>query len=488
MSTFRSPYARRGPAAWWAVSSVRSRWTGVGAATLVLALAATSVFVWTSPGNRVTEALGAAARSVIEGESLAKERAAWENEKSELQGEITMLESSVVLSKANLKQTNAKTAALQQALWSAQGALNALKASKPATTPKSAPPALNAAGPGPVLDVLTAPSKAELVNPASSYLGLYTEQAPFNWATFDATSSKLGTTPSVVGYFGGWDEAFRANAVTRAWERDTLPILTWESRPIGSANDKIIEPDYTLPAIIGDPAVGVPGSHDDYLRQYARDIVSTGLPMGIRLNHEMNGIWYPWAETDAQGNSLNSNRIGDYVKMWKHVHDIFAEEGANDLVIWIWSPNIINNLPATHRAAGFLDGLYPGDGYVDWVGLSGYLRPIYKPENDFTFAYSFDASLAELRRITDKPIFLAEIGASEIGGHKAVWVSSLFEALAKPENDDIVGVSWFNMAITTYIEGERATNDWRIDSRADSLAAFVDGLARPDSDFALTAR
>ncbi len=487
MSTFLKSKGLSGPATWWAVSSSRSRWTGLGASVLVLALGTTSAFVWTSPGNPVTSALGDAARSVIEGSSLAEERADWEAEKAKLADEIKSLKASIALGTTNLKATNAKFAELQQALWSAEGTLKALQASKPSTAAAKSP-AASSTGSATGSTAITAPSKAELVNPASSYLGMYTEQAPFNWATYDATATKIGSTPNVVGYFGGWDENFRANAVTRSWTRGTLPILTWESRPIGSANDQIIEPDYTLPAIIGDPDAGVAGTFDDYLHQYARDIVATGLPLGIRLDHEMNGVWYPWAETDGQGNSINSNRVGDYVKMWRHVHDIFAQEGANDLVIWIWSPNIINNLPATHKPSAFLDGLYPGDDYVDWVGLSGYLRPAYKADNDFTFAYTFDASLAELRRITDKPIFLAEIGASETGGHKPGWVSSLFTALAKPENDDIVGLSWFNMAITTYVEGERSTNDWRIDSRDDSLAAFVAGLALPDSDFALTAR
>lgn len=496
MSIFRNLKNRSGGAAWWAASSVRARWTGVGAATLVLALGATSAFVWTSPSNPVTQAIGTAAKNVIAGNTRAEEQAEWEAEKNELLGEIEKLHASISQAKTNLTTTNAQKAAIQQALWSAEGTLKALQASEPDGAPTQAQAQAQAQAPSSVTQptspelatVITAPSKAELVNPASSYFGLYTEQAPFNWATYDDASTQLGSTPNVVGYFGGWDEDFRANAVTRSWARGTLPILTWESRPIGSANDQVVESDYTLPAIIGDPDTGIAGSYDDYLHQYAKDIVATGLPLGIRLDHEMNGVWYPWAETDGQGNSINSNRVGDYVSMWQHVHDIFAAEGANDLVVWIWAPNIINNLPATHQPAEFLDGLYPGDDYVDWVGLSGYLRPPYKAENDATFEYTFDASLDELRRITDKPIFLAEIAASETGGYKAAWVTSLFESLAKPENDDIIGISWFNMAVTTYVEGERATNDWRIDSRRDSLAAFIAGLERPDSDFTLTAR
>ncbi|PVZ96287.1 hypothetical protein DDQ50_01205 [Amnibacterium flavum] len=315
-------------------------------------------------------------------------------------------------------------------------------------------------------------------------MGLYTEQAPFNWATYDDIASKLEVSPSVVGYFGGWDEPFRANAVTRAWEKGRLPLLTWESRPINAPNSVINEPDYTLPRIIGDPANGVPGAFDDYLRQYSRDIVSTGLPMAIRLDHEMNGVWYPWAETTGSGAPINGNSPGDYVKMWRHVHDIFEQEGAGEYVIWIWAPNIVNNLPATHQPVEYLASLYPGDEYVDWVGLSGYLRPAYKPDNDFTFSYSFDRSLNQLRTIAPgKPILLAEVGASETGGHKVGWVNSMFDALAKPENSDVIGMVWFNLAVSTYTEGELGTNDWRMDSRPDTLAAFKTGFARPELEF-----
>jgi hypothetical protein len=458
------------------VSSTRARLTALGAAVIVLALGATSVFVWNSPSNPVTQVLAANAQEV-ESDRMLTERNA-------LLSQIVDLRAALASSKETLTASQEQQAALQQALWSAEGTLEAMAANE-SGSPKAP---TKAPAKSPTTAAITAPSKAEIVNPASRYFGMYTEQAPFNWATFDGTADKIGSTPNAVGYFGGWDEAFRPSAVTRSWQRGTLPILTWESRPIGSGNDRVEEPEYQLPAIIGDPAAGVAGSHDDYIRQYARDIIATGLPLGIRLNHEMNGIWYPWSETDGAGNSINGNRPGDFVKMWQHVHDIFEQEGANSLVVWIWSPNIINNLPASNQPSSFLDGLYPGDDYVDWVGLSGYLRPAYKPDNDFSFDYTFGRSLAELRRISTKPIFLTEIGASETGGQKAAWIASLFEALAQPVNADIIGFSWFSLAVTSYVEGERATNDWRIDSRADSTAAFAIGLSLPNGRFDLAAR
>ena len=339
------------------------------------------------------------------------------------------------------------------------------------TTPRPDNPSTPAAPAQP-----TAPSKAALVNPTSRYFGMYTEQAPFNWATFDDAADEVGRRQSMVGFFGGWDESYRANAVTRAWQRGMLPMLTWESRPIASKNDVVDEPDYTLPKIIA-------GDFDAYLTQYAKDIAATGLPLAIRLDHEMNGVWYPWAEQTGSGAPINGNAVGDYVKMWQHVHDVFEANGANQYVIWVWAPNIVNNLPAANQTTDFLRALYPGDAYVDWVGVSGYQRPPYKADNDATFSYTYDRTLDQLRAITDKKILLAEVGASEIGGTKPAWVTSFFRGFDPGQNDDVIGFAWFNLAVTTYVDGQLATNDWRVDSRANSLEAFRAGIADPARGF-----
>lgn len=322
-----------------------------------------------------------------------------------------------------------------------------------------------------------APPLASLLAPTRRAFGLYTTQAPFNWAELDDVKAKVGTSPTVVGYFQGWDGPFRPDAVTRAWQRGMMPLMTWESRPLKAANDQAIDPDYSLPKIID-------GDYDAYLHQYAKDIVALGLPLGIRLDHEMNGFWYPWGERAWGGNSLNGNGKGDYVAMWRHVHDIFEAEGANAYVVWIWAPNIVNALPSWAKGSSwYMRSLYPGDDYVDWVGLSGYFRPPYKANQTPTFDYTFGPSLAQLRSFTAKPILLAEIGASEIGNNKAAWVTDLFDALTRPENDDIVGIAWFNQTVTTISQGQRVTNDWRIASRADSLAAFSTGIADPAAGF-----
>ena len=461
---------------WWATSTVRGRLTTVGTLAATLCLFAVSYIVWTSPAGPVNQ-IGTVVEAVQGNANIKQER-------NELLGDVVDLTGDLSDTKAEIEALEQQLAQTQQDLAAAQAAAKQSDSGGGAEAQAGCPAARARRQPR------RARRSRLPLSPASwrrrrDTSGCTPRRLPSAGRRTTTPSSKIGSLPNVVGYFGGWDEPFRADAVTRAWKRDTLPMLTWESRPIDAANSQVDEPEYTLPRIIGDPANGVPGAFDDYLHQYARDIVTTGLPLAIRFDHEMNGVWYPWSEDDGKGGSINGNSPGEYVKMWQHVHDIFEQEGANRLVIWVWAPNIVNNLPSTHKTVEYLTSLFPGDDYVDWVGLSGYLRPPYKAENDFTFEYTYGASLDQLREITDKPIFLAEVGASEVEGHKPAWITSFFDGLAKPENDDIVGFAWFNLAVTTYVEGELVTNDWRIESRPESLDAFVDGLARPEGNFDL---
>jgi mannan endo-1,4-beta-mannosidase len=472
-----------GPRSWWAATPRSARGAAIGGAVLVVALTITSAAVWASPG--------AGERPL----TLEEQLAASEAEKAALQRQLDAAQAAAErtptpATKPSSTPTPTPTPTQTPAPVPDEGSepegpdtviVYRNQPSPVQPRPPAPAPAPAAPAPSPV----TAPAKGELLQPAQRHFGMYTTQAPFNFATFDDAALKAGTRQSIVGYFGGWDQTYRGDAVTKAWERGLLPMLTWESRPIASQNDVVEEPDYSLPRILGDPDNGVPGAFDEYLRQYARDIVTTGLPLAIRLNHEMNGIWYPWAETTSSGGSLNGNRPGDYVAVWTHVHDIFEEEGANSLVIWTWAPNIINNLPSRNKSLEFLTALYPGDEYVDWIGISGYLRPPYAENQAFTFDYTFGSTLAQLRQVADKPIILAEIGGSENGGHKADWVTDVLDAFTRPENSDLIGLSWFNLAVTTISKGERVTNDWRIESRADSLEAFQTGIADPAANFFL---
>jgi hypothetical protein len=153
------------------------------------------------------------------------------------------------------------------------------------------------------------------------------------------------------------------------------------------------------------------------------------------------------------------------VAAWRHVHDRFTAIGATN-AIWIWSPNVITARPAVRLAP-----LYPGDEYVDWMGMVGYYRRVYFDENgkekEPSFTNTYQTTLDELRDTALKPIVITELGATEVGGNKPQWIRSLFDGLAA--NPDIIGFVWFNHSVNG--------TDWRIESSADAAGSFASGVA-----------
>lgn len=99
---------------------------------------------------------------------------------------------------------------------------------------------------------------------------------------------------------------------------------------------------------------------DAYLRQLAKDAANAGVPIFIRFANEMNGKWVPWYTTPAV-----------YKQKFQLVAKVFHQE-APDNVAMVWAPN--------SEPENTINDYYPGDAYVDWVGVSVY--SIFNPTDD----------------------------------------------------------------------------------------------------------
>jgi hypothetical protein len=233
--------------------------------------------------------------------------------------------------------------------------------------------------------------------------------------------------------------------------RGAIPLVDWASFDY-AAPDRVNQPQFPLSTIIA-------GQHDEYIRQWAAQAKAWGHPFFLRFNWEMNGDWFPWSER------VNGNQPGEYVRAWRHVHDIFEEIGA-DNVTWVWCPNVVG--PETIP----LDGLYPGDDYVDWVCMDGYNTGNHPSRSGRwqTFDEIFTKTYYALQALApSKPIMIAEVASTEVGGSKPEWITdALLRAL--PENfPKIKAVVWFNWNVRGI--------DWAIESSADAQKAFAEGIA-----------
>jgi hypothetical protein len=169
------------------------------------------------------------------------------------------------------------------------------------------------------------------------------------------------------------------------------------------------------------------GVYDAYFQEFAHTVKDFGGPVFISINHEMNGTWYPYSEAYPNSGVTSA----DFIASWRRIADIFRQAGANN-VAWVWSPNVpdVGPVPAAKY--------YPGDDYVDWVGVSFYsgnaadaLDPIYK-----TYA-------------ARKPIFITEWATAPEKSQyypaypgDAKWVANVFKAL-DTRYPRVKAISWF---------------------------------------------
>lgn len=203
---------------------------------------------------------------------------------------------------------------------------------------------------------------------------------------------------------------------------------------------------YTTPQIAS-------GQADSYIQSFAQAVRSYGKPIQLRPLHEMNGNWYVWGIGDS---TVNTN--ASYIQAWQRVVTIFRQQGATNAQ-FIWSIN------ATNVGAGAsFTGAYPGDAYVDYVGIDGYNWGTSQSWSSWqTFDQIFSAPYQAVTQVSKKPVLITEWASAEVGGNKAAWITDAFQQLASSKYTRIVGENWFNMNKET---------DWRINSSPAALSAF----------------
>jgi beta-mannanase len=111
-----------------------------------------------------------------------------------------------------------------------------------------------------------------------------------------------------------------------------------------------------------------------------------------------------------------------------------------------------------------MSNFYPGDDYVDWVGLDGYNYAGSRNMPWYSFRQVFERSYGEVSALAPtKPLMLVESGCDESGGNKAAWILSIKDDL-KDRFPKVSAFVWFNQ--------DEGPSKLTIDSSADALKAF----------------
>ena len=275
--------------------------------------------------------------------------------------------------------------------------------------------------------------------------------------SLDAFESSVGKRTSIVHFghsfrnSGGSGGRFPAAQMNALRARGVIPLLSYHPNQSGKGQQQA---EYQLSEIIA-------GRHDDYLRRYAASVAAWGKPFFLRFAHEMNGTWYSWSE------GANGNEPGEFVAMWRHVHDIFREAGATNAT-WVWCAN------AEYQGSiKPLSSLYPGDAYVDWTCVDGYNwgSDPAKPDEwkSLTAVLGPTYDLVTRTIAPTKPFMVGETGSTEFGGSKASWLRSALLNELPVHFPRVKAFLYFNQ----HYDGI----SWQIESSASARLAFAEGIA-----------
>ncbi len=183
------------------------------------------------------------------------------------------------------------------------------------------------------------------------------------------------------------------------------------------------------------------GHFDSFFGYWAHQIKDVKGTVLLRILHEFNGDWYPWCTVN---NDKNPELVG---RAFRYIHNIFKENNVTN-VKFIWCPN---SMSVPQESWNYIMDAYPGDEYVDFIGLDiyngagsgkgvGLWRSFRKESIENYFV------LTHLK--PNKPLLVCEAASrerriGESGQDKAEWITQMTEAL-KSDMNKVRLLAWFN--------------------------------------------
>jgi hypothetical protein len=275
-------------------------------------------------------------------------------------------------------------------------------------------------------------------------------EAPTSAAVLDRFESDAGKQMTIVNTGQSW-ASFDPGTMDAAIGAGAIPLVTM---PLG--------PGISLKEV-------VEGKQDAAIRGWALAAKAFEYPFLFRPWWESNGNWYSWGQSPY------------FAAAWQRFHDLVVAEGATN-VTWAWVVNTIWEEGGEPRADP--TPFYPGDAYVDWVGVDAYNwgRNPLQPDRWVSAEESIQPTLEVLEEIAPgKPVCICESASTEIGKggadeDKALWIHEMLDEYL-PSRPRIKAYVWFNWNVEQGGYGSGGGNwDWPIESSPQAEAAFREGI------------
>lgn len=245
-------------------------------------------------------------------------------------------------------------------------------------------------------------------------------------------------------YFShNWYEGREFPLETASWirEADSIPYIRLMLR--SSAEQNVEEPVFTLQDILA-------GNFDADLSNWCSSARDFATPLLTEFGTEVNGEWFPWngvwnggGELSGYGDPSEPDGPERFKDAYRHIIQTCRDEGASNIT-WVFHVNA-GDYPEEDWNA--LENYYPGDDWIDWIGISNYGAQTPQEEYWEEFRVGIDAVYPRLEALTaDKPFFIAEFGVAKNNplGDQAEWARAALTDITSFRWPRIIGFSWWN--------------------------------------------
>lgn len=243
-----------------------------------------------------------------------------------------------------------------------------------------------------------------------------------------------------------WDGriAFPDRHVERLARLGRVPFIRLMAR---SGHGRGADPNFSLASIAG-------GDWDSDLRHWCSDAAAAtaelGTPLLAEFGTEVNGDWFPWngrwnggGETGDYGDPAQADGPERFRDAYRRIVSICRKEGAVGIT-WFFHVDV-GGSPAADWNARYRN-YYPGDAYVDWIGVSNYGK-LVPGEASRGFARRLRRRYDELAALSpSKPIAVLEYGHAESRNakRKARWIKRALRVLARARFPRIAAASYWH--------------------------------------------
>ena len=268
-----------------------------------------------------------------------------------------------------------------------------------------------------------------------------------------------GFTPAWIYFSNNWYKKikFPAKEVKAIYDFGSIPFIRLMPRTDFNAYKK--DPVYTLQKIIN-------GAFDKDLKKWAQDARNSDIPMIIEFGTEMNGNWFPWS------GALNGKDPKKFVKAYRHIIELFKNESALNIT-WVFHADADSD---PDEEWNDMSAYYPGDDYIDWLGVSVYGSQSQN-EEIVNFIEAFDSTYKKLSGISaNKPLAIFEFGTIEnpVKEIKAAWIKSVFESIKDNRYPRIKALGYWH---SKWENEDGSVSDMRLDSSPEVLQTVQEMLS-----------